>query len=1073
MTKTIAKWLNIHGDEIRLFLWAAVLMFLIRSSAAYFNNYAETAFLKRFGVEYLPVVYMLNSIVTFIIMGVLTGLLAAMPGARLLGRLLFFAGLSVAGLRMMIPLGIDLLYPLLFMLKAQYEILLGLLFWNMANDLFNTRQSKRLFPLLSAGGVIGDILGSFSTPFLSQLLTLDNLLFIYLGTTAAGGLIVQSMGRRFPTLLVSERKSGKTRKKRASIVSELRRVIPMLKESNLVKVMVLLTLIPNLVIPILNYQFNFAVNDQFATEGGLIAFFSYFRGAMNVVSLILLLFVGRVYGRWGLPVALMFHPINYALVFVAFLLRFDMFSAMYARMSTNIFRTVFNKPASDVVMGLFPTAYRAVIRPFLRGTVVRIGLLISSSIILLTGNYFHPRYLSIVAIPLALVWIGTVFYFKRSYARILLDLISRNMIDLKAMEATNIGEIFRDKKTRRELTALFESVPENDCVWYAELMQTLGEPELDRLLVKRLNTVSDGTRIGLLNLLSPEAAAVSLPALDRLSREAPPAVLEAVVRALNRMEGEAGRELQLRILDETEDLRVRAYALAGLFETDPDGFEQRIVSWLESETLEMRLAGVVAAGESGSKRFIDRLLPLLNEMAAERLLNDTFHSLYQLQARELNEVILPFLSHPSPSVRFSGLKALSVSDDESLARVIRLLGDPDDRVRGLAENKIEAGPHVNDRLLIESLSIPRRRIREGIFDLLASMNIKDLEVFRYVRSRIEVAYGYLAEEEAIQRYPASQRRDLLLEHLGHEKRLLLENALRVLAAQDRSGQMRIVWRGLFSDDARQRANSQEALDDLTDAALTRILLPLFEGQPPADTLAVGRRHFKLPDPGSTFADILHHFLAKPDPVTQSLALFWGEEASPGDIDRQRVKELSLSDIACIRGIACRLDEDVDDGDAVDRQAKGNLMKSQITVPEMILHLKKIEIFEDLSISELAAIASVTEEVTSAAGELVINEGDTGDTMYLIIAGEVSVIKGLASGAPLELDRIATGDYFGEMALFEDVVRSASIRTEADTRLLVLRKQEFEEIVKEYPQIALHICKVLSSRLRRLHDKIRT
>jgi CRP-like cAMP-binding protein len=72
---------------------------------------------------------------------------------------------------------------------------------------------------------------------------------------------------------------------------------------------------------------------------------------------------------------------------------------------------------------------------------------------------------------------------------------------------------------------------------------------------------------------------------------------------------------------------------------------------------------------------------------------------------------------------------------------------------------------------------------------------------------------------------------------------------------------------------------------------------------------------------------------------------------------------------------------------------------------------------------------------------------------------------------IELDRIRAGDYFGEMALVEDVVRSATVRTSEESTLLVLDRQEFAEIVKEYPQIALHICKVLSQRIRKLHEKI--
>ncbi|MBW1949342.1 MAG: cyclic nucleotide-binding domain-containing protein [Deltaproteobacteria bacterium] len=148
------------------------------------------------------------------------------------------------------------------------------------------------------------------------------------------------------------------------------------------------------------------------------------------------------------------------------------------------------------------------------------------------------------------------------------------------------------------------------------------------------------------------------------------------------------------------------------------------------------------------------------------------------------------------------------------------------------------------------------------------------------------------------------------------------------------------------------------------------------------------------------------------------------------------------------------------------------MAAEISIPDRIVHLKEIEIFEGLSVSELAAVASVAEEMDSAPGEEVIREGEPGETMYLIVSGEVSVLKEREEGQRIELDRIGAGDYFGEMALFEDEVRSATIRTEKPARLLVLHKQEFREIVREYPEIALQICRVLGRRIRRLHEKVR-
>ena len=147
------------------------------------------------------------------------------------------------------------------------------------------------------------------------------------------------------------------------------------------------------------------------------------------------------------------------------------------------------------------------------------------------------------------------------------------------------------------------------------------------------------------------------------------------------------------------------------------------------------------------------------------------------------------------------------------------------------------------------------------------------------------------------------------------------------------------------------------------------------------------------------------------------------------------------------------------------------MATAIPLTDKILHLKNIEIFADLSVNELAAVASVTEEAAFDEMEIVFREGEIGDTLFLVLEGDVAVIKDCNADREFELDSIGPGDYFGEMALFGDDRRSATIRVKKNARFLTLNKQELQEIVREYPQIALHVCRVLSMRIRRLHGKI--
>jgi len=1071
MLKTVGKWLNIYEEEISLFLWTALLLFVIRTSSILFNNFAETAFLKRFGVEYLPIVYVANSISTFIIMGFLTGIMARLPGSRMLSYMLMYCGITVAALRFVVPLGYDLIYPVLFVLKSQYEVLLALVFWNLANDLFNTRQSKRLFPLLTAGGVTGGIVGSFATPSLAKAIGMDNLMFAYLVTTMLGAMLVKRMGTRFPTLLVSDKKTKKT-KKRSNIIEEFKKILPLMKESTLVKVLILLTLLPNVVIPIMNYQFNFAVNDAYATQTGMLAFFGYFRGAMNIVSLIILLFIGRVYGRWGLPVVLMFHPINYMIAFLAFLLRFDIFSAMYARVSTNVLRTTMNNPARAILMGLFPVSYRAVIRPFLRGTVVRIGVLMGSGIIMVSEGLFPPRYLSIIAMCFVGGWILTTFFLKKSYSGILQDLISRNMLDLKSLEEQDLGPVFRDKKMQTRLVESFLTARGNESIWYADLLRSQELEGLDSHILSVLKENDDETRIALLSRLSPNTGPDAMEVFKDLVDPDKPDLTIAVLQAANRLPSGISVSLSRDIFERTQELEVRAYALIGLFKESPQEYRGVIDSWMASDDVPEKRAGVIAAAETGEASYVPHLKKMLDKEEDGSIISYVLGALNRLGAEDINSLVVPYLSHPLESVRLAALEALIIEGDDAVRTAISAMDDPSDKIHDVAKDRLQTASYQNAQLLIESLNIPRRKVRDGIFALLESLDIKDLDLFRFARSQVERCYNYLAELEGLRTISESEERDLLITHLENRKHLELENVLRVLAIEDSSGQMRVIWRGLFSANARQRANSLEALDDSIDGTLSKIILPLLEGAAPAETLRSGRKNFKLPDFGSDKSALCTHFLATNDWVTVVLTLYFLTRQGLDGVSPEAVQEHIESENPYVRQMARRLMGK----ERVDSAKTGEDMETEMSIPDKILRLKGIEIFEGLAVSELAAVASVTEEAVYPPGETVIKEGEAGDTMYLVVKGEVSVImgqEGEKGGREIELDRIGAGGYFGEMALFEDVVRSATIRTEEESNLLVLHKQEFTEIVREYPQIALHICKELSGRLRKLHERVKS
>ena len=892
--KKIGHWFNVHEDELGLFMWTVVLLFLVRSSGIFLNNYAETAFLKRYGVEYMPVVNMLNAVVTFFVMGVMTGFMTRLPGARILARLFVFCGLSVACIRAIIPFGIDLVYPALFMLKSQYEVLLALLFWNLANDLFNTRQSKRLFPLITAGGVIGQILGSFATPLVARWLHMDNLLLVYMVTALAGAWAVQAMGRRYPTLLFQQKKEG-GKKSRTSMIDEIKTVLPLMKSSILVKILVVLTFMPNVVIPIMNYQFNFAVNEQFATETGLIEFFGYFRGVLNIISLVILLFVGKLYDRFGLPVALMFHPFNYMVVFIAFLLRFDAVSAMYARMSANIIRTTINIPAIAVVTGLFPESYRAMIRPFLRGTIVRIGLFLGSGLILLSDTLFHPRYLSLVALPFVLAWVVAPCVLKRRYAGSLLDLVSDNRVDFRSLNSSELGQVFRDKKIQENLVRRFQGSSGENRLWYGQLLRSISYSGLDAQLLTALREEQDiQTRIGLIELLSKASGPAAVESFTELIEQGTPELVVALIDAGHRISAEIFAPFNRRIYEMSLPLDVKAHAVGSLYTVDPARYGPVIGAWLTSEEADSLRAGIIATGVCRDIRFAERLKALLLTSDDATLLL-VLESLRTINMAGLNPLVVLRLWDPDPRMRRAVLQVYQIEDEGALKNVIPLLGDESEAIAGLAREKIRTADYQNSLRLVKSLSLPQKKVRESLFGLLSDMAIKDLDVFRFVQLQAHTCYQLTAQAQGIRQFSDGALQELLAVHLDERVWFTLQTTLRVLAAQDQSGRMQTIAKSIFSSDKRQRSNSLEAMDDILDKSLVRLLTPLLDDLDVSARIAAGQRLFPNELRVSTDWELFDGLLSSRNWVTLVLALTLIRQLSVSPEDPSRIQALVQHD----------------------------------------------------------------------------------------------------------------------------------------------------------------------------------
>jgi len=134
-------------------------------------------------------------------------------------------------------------------------------------------------------------------------------------------------------------------------------------------------------------------------------------------------------------------------------------------------------------------------------------------------------------------------------------------------------------------------------------------------------------------------------------------------------------------------------------------------------------------------------------------------------------------------------------------------------------------------------------------------------------------------------------------------------------------------------------------------------------------------------------------------------------------------------------------------------------------------LSESSLFEDIPKEKLDEITRALEDKVVPAHTIIFRQGDPGDAFYIINSGKVRVFRKEADGVETDLSQLGPGESFGEMALFTREARSANVEAIEETHLTVLRKDQFDRVLKDYPQVSLTFIKQMSKRLRRRDETL--
>ena len=139
-------------------------------------------------------------------------------------------------------------------------------------------------------------------------------------------------------------------------------------------------------------------------------------------------------------------------------------------------------------------------------------------------------------------------------------------------------------------------------------------------------------------------------------------------------------------------------------------------------------------------------------------------------------------------------------------------------------------------------------------------------------------------------------------------------------------------------------------------------------------------------------------------------------------------------------------------------------------PEAIASLRAIPMFSGVSAEALESIASLLIERSFPKHKTIVEEGAPGDYMYIIVEGRVKVTKLSGDGREKILELLEVGDFFGEMSLFDDAPRSASVKGLSQVRILALARNDFLRLLARNPDLALSVIQELTRRLRQVDEQ---
>ena len=1048
---TLAHRFGVQPAERALLGWAGLCLIGMGAAAFALLNTAETLFLKRVGVEALPLVLLASAGLLVVTTGI-AGRLASQDPPRWLPRVLLF---MVATLVPFVLLA-DAEQPLVFaafVLVARQVLALGMLsFWLAMGSLVPPRRAKQLFAPLAAGVTIGGIVGSFGSEPIARVLGIGGLIGL-----CAASLLCASLAARRLRAHGTRRLAGSLGRVGSSAATANTGVAQLLRNNQLFRLLAVAMLCGGALSPALYFEFSSVVDAATVgpdAEQALLGIYSQFRGWLNVAMLVVQLWLSTaLYRRIGLPLSMALLPLAYVMGFGWLSIQFVLIPAFTSFGSARLAEDGIADSAARVLYNLFPDNLRARANGLLSGPVNRLGGVLGNLLVLAAVAGGASHWIGWGAMPIAGLWLGSALLLWRVYP----DLLLRASAEHGFAGADVDKEALVDPATFRELAAHLVDDDPQVCRAAFELVKD-GEP---RQVVSALAAA--------IHEAPPQSRAILVDGLDRLAEPlaqesirspeavqalaetlraspAPPSEEHAtLLRTYARLTHSATEfaDSSLALLQRelgSPDAPVRLAAIAELCRrgASPPGLPD----------LDRNLGGALTAPETSIRRaarkelrailiapdrdagWEERLALLAGhlEQRVDRL--ETVEALrevarvHRAATSPLAESAMRYTDDRDPRVRGALLSLAGFAGlEQESARMVEALGSRSrEEVVGARDGLLSLGIGAAGPLLV-GLGFGGPRRREAIVSVL-----RDLEVDAATLDSLLARQLGDIRQAAAQRAALDERSGAIAGLLRRrlEERITegLGATLDLLSALHHDPRIADMERQLRrTPGGRAHDLLLEAIDSLLGREERAVIVPLLEAREDGQW----RRQAGVANEAHDgAAETLASLRESPDETTRLLAAAIALEA------------------ASVIG---------------DPPAMPSSM-------DLAVRLQEFPAFDRLNTAQLLTLAGLVQEQKIADGERLYREGEEGACLYCVLEGEVELRRG-----SLTVEAKGAGSLLGELAAVDGSPRAEDTFATRPTRLLRVDRSDLLRMFDEAPGLALGFAQYLSARVRQLEDRL--